>query len=397
MKKLAFIITTLLISMTSLQSQTIHWLLFFDTNDEQTGELTIGSWKRFKSHFVNTVNAVLTKECGYTSNFHDIYGTHISPDKCIKEVQNLNCQPDDIIFFYYAGHGGRSVKDNTQWPQMMMGQHDLNKAVPLIGVYNELKKKGARLTIAVSMSCNSVAEGMSAKNTFPVSANYGPTNISQREIENIKSLFLNSKGNIIASSSKPGEYSIGNIIQGFGPMDYFTCSFTYFFEGLTSEMQSVTWEKIFENASAGVHQLSGNKQHPQYSINVTQASAPKPKPQPEPKQEESQKNNSSDDEENEMSKFLDFVQANLSFISSSANDGDKRTAVAERFAKNFDKKVMVRMLSQDNDQIIDKEDIQTFLDRISTSSLLYKVALYEIKVDDSGRILAMKVKEIYKE
>ena len=59
----------------------------------------------------------------------------------------------------------------------------------------------------------------------------------------------------------------------------------------------------------------------------------------------------------------------------------------------------VKILSQDGDMVVDKESGVTFIDRISTSRLLLKVAVESCKYisdGDSVRIKEMKVREIYK-
>lgn len=106
-------------------AQTIHWLTFIDTEDAKVGKLDVTGRNVLYSRFVNVVNAAL-HDAGYKSDIHDIYDSALSPEKCKSEVQNLRCDENDIIVFYYIGHGTHAASESNPYPQMLLGC-DLSK------------------------------------------------------------------------------------------------------------------------------------------------------------------------------------------------------------------------------------------------------------------------------
>lgn len=116
MKKILLTLSLLLITVMS-QAQTIHWLTFIDTRDDRVGEVDVLGRKVLYGRYVNLINAALASK-GYTAKIYDYFDTRLSPENCKAAIQNLRCQPNDIIMFYYIGHGGRALNDNsTVYPQ----------------------------------------------------------------------------------------------------------------------------------------------------------------------------------------------------------------------------------------------------------------------------------------
>ena len=56
----------------------------------------------------------------------------------------------------------------------------------------------------------------------------------------------------------------------------------------------------------------------------------------------------------------------------------------------------VRIMSQDGDVVVDKESISDYLGRISTSRLLMNVSVDDLKVNQDGQIISLRVRELYK-
>ena len=86
----------------------------------------------------------------------------------------------------------------------------------------------------------------------------------------------------------------------------------------------------------------------------------------------------------------------IPYISSTKVDERERIATAEKIKKSFTSNLIVKIMSQDGNVIVDRENISTFLGRISTSRLLMNVSIASLSTDDTGQINSLYVREIYR-
>lgn len=398
MKKLAITFLMLLgVFATQVQAKTIHWLTFFDTTDSNVGEIDQNTRKILYARWIDLVNATL-KEQGYNVDIIDVYGSKTSPENCKNIVNDLDCSSDgeDIIVFYYVGHGTENTR-TSKFPLMLLAQSNVNKLIPHDWVHKTLKSKGARLTVTISMCCNA-RQGAPGRIAPAFSANYGNAYIDQAMSEGIKKLFLNYKGDIKITSASPAESSWA-CDSNIGPTDYFTLNLLIQFNNELPNNGNPSWANLLENvkssvssdvrACAGIQRhFPGTTQTPYWESNLTSANRPsKTKPTP-PNPTPTTK-----DDKTIMKTDLDRV---LSFISSTNVDDDKRAEAADKLETIFPSNLIVRMMSQDGNVVVDKESISTFLGRISTSSLLMNVSVVDFDINQDGEICSLKVREVYK-
>ena len=128
MKKILALLLLFLVP-TLLPAQTIHWLTFIDTTDKNVGDIDKNVRKVLYDRVVNNVNAAI-REKGYSANILDVYGAVHSPQKCKELVMSLAPKPDDIIVFYYVGHGTHGAPGGEPWPMMCMAQHNPSLFMP---------------------------------------------------------------------------------------------------------------------------------------------------------------------------------------------------------------------------------------------------------------------------
>ena len=237
-----------------------------------------------------------TLKIGLTKSFHDITneielipqytnlrlvkdyltGDDFSGNNLRSVVNNLYCNSNDVIIFYYIGHGFRYDNQTSQWPNLCVGYND-NTSVSFQWVINQLKSKGAKLTITVAECCNREI-GMPepvVKNIKGVAS----LSFNIRNPERYKELFENTRGAIIASSSKPGETSVVSDDDGA----FFTEALTGEIKEQTGISNSADWNVIFEKAKkrttsfiqiGSMFHKGDYSQHPQFVINVTGTSQP---------------------------------------------------------------------------------------------------------------------------
>ncbi len=268
------------LSVLSLNAQTIHWLTFIDTEDLHVGQLDVKGREVLYGHFINTVNAAL-QEKGYQAQIHDYYGSNMNPESCLSAVKQLKCSSNDIVVFYYIGHGTHAKDENNPYPQMLLGcdwdQED--KFINLKVLHDCIKNKNARLTVTIGMCCN-VVQGAKAKSGIDFSVNYGNSKLTDTELNAIQDMFLGYTGDLIVSSASVGQSSYPASTP-FGDMDLFTAMLASVFEEKSLE-GNLDWEEFFDDVSNGVNYVSQDTQTPFYESNLTKAQRPTVT-QPEPK------------------------------------------------------------------------------------------------------------------
>lgn len=401
-KVLLFLSMLLMTAMTN--AQTIHWLTFIDTTDDNVGQIDVLGRKVLYGRYINLINAALASK-GYTTNIQDYYGSRLSPENCKVAIQNLRCQPNDIIMFYYIGHGARAVNDNsTKYPQMCMGQNSAQRMIPLDWVYNQLKAKGARLSVVIGMCCNSENASVISKSSPGFSPNYGNTYMTDQEANRIQELCLNYKGNILVTSASPGQTSICTK-SDLGVVDSYTTSLVYKFDELQKGAIEPSWDKLLASVRSDVNEVTESSQTPIFETHVAKVAAPQQATKKETaKQEEVEKpvskeeENSSNESEAEkyIEEFFNKMATVYDYLADTNISEEDRIDVEQWFTRKYSEYFNeVKVLSQDNDFILDRCSFEDFNGRIATSRLIRKVAICGT-LNGTNNKSVLLVKEIYK-
>ena len=397
MKKFAILFLFLLGTMaTHIQAKTIHWLTFIDTTDPKVGEIDQNTRKILYSHWIDLVNASL-KEQGYDVNIIDVYGSKTSPKKCVDTVNDLDCGNEDVVVFYYVGHGTENT-GTSKFPLMFLAQNDVNKFVSHDWVHETLKSKRARLTVTITMCCNA-RQGVPGRIAPTFSANYGNSYIDQDMSESIKKMFLDYKGDIQITSASPAESSWA-CDSNIGPTDFFTINLLDQFNNVLPTQSRPDWEGMMKKIKEDVYEdvrtcegiqrrFPGSTQTPYWKKNLDTASRPPITPPTPPSTTPTPK-----DDRTIIKTELDRV---LSFISSTNVDARQRISAANKIKQAFASDMIVRIMSQDGNVVVDKEPISSYLGRISTDlGLLMNVSVVDFDINQDGRIGSLKVREVLK-
>lgn len=404
MKKLLLLVCFLL-AVVAVDAKTIYWLTFIDTNDKNVGEIDVLGREVLYNHFIDEVNAALA-ENGYEADVQDFYGNKVTPENCKSAIELLRVTSEDIVVFYYIGHGGRPSTDaeymkKHPWPQMCMSQRDENKYIPLEWVHKTLGSKGARLAVTIGMCCNSLSN-ISIKEGPKFSPNYGATYVGSNKMKRIQDLFLNATGSVLATSASPKQTS-GCLRSDFGVVDaYTTVLCTIFDKALDSYEQTLTWNDLLNNISYIVNEKTDGEQTPIHDVSGLTASAKPIRTKPvTPTQSQIQntkqqqtpsttkQSGNGDDWINDLTSIFDAL-VNTSI------DEEKRMQLADDIKVLFSSNAKVNALGQDETTSVDTESSADFLDRISTSHIILKVIVKEGSFDNNNRITKLKVKEVYK-
>ncbi len=392
MKKLLLIFFLCLGVSTGMYAKTIHWLTFIDTMDRNVGEIDKSSRQLLYSRWIDLVNTTL-KDNGYSVNIVDIYDSKTTPENCRSIVNGLSCGAEDIIVFYYIGHGTENT-GASKYPLMLMGQVNSSKFIPLSWVHNTLKNKGARLTISIGMCCNA-RQGVAGRIEPTFGVNYGNTYVSEEQSNCIKKMFLNYRGDVLITSASPNEssWAFGTTI---GPTDCFTFSLLDQFNNELPETSNPTWDSMMESIKEDVYNkvLSneqiqniepGATQTPIWETHLTSVSTPTPTPPDKPDTEEV----------SDKSEMLNTLSNVLAYISSTRVTPRERIAMAGKLEKAFANNTIVKTMSQDGNVVVHRENISVFLGRIATSRLLENVTVVDASGDTNG-INTLRVREFYK-
>jgi len=88
----------------------------------------------------------------------EITGNTFSKANVENTINNLRVTPNDIIIYYYSGHGFRYEADKSPYPRMSFRTKQNpsaeNNNLEVESVFNKLKSKNARVTIVLSDCCN---------------------------------------------------------------------------------------------------------------------------------------------------------------------------------------------------------------------------------------------------
>lgn len=396
MKKLTITFLMLLgVMATQVEAKTIHWLTFIDTTDPNVGEVDQNTRKILYARWIDLVNASL-KEQGYDVNIIDVYGSKTSPENCKNIINDFDCSSEDIVVFYYVGHGTENT-GTSKFPLMLMAQSDVNKFIPHDWVHNKLKSNNPRLTVTISMCCNA-RQGAPGRIAPSFSANYGNAYIDQAMSESIKKMFLNYKGDIKITSASPAESSWA-CDSNIGPTDFFSLNLLIQFNNILPDKSSPDWDSMMREVKSSVFEdvrtcegiqlrFPGTTQTPYWESNLTSANRPSPTPPTPPTPTPP-----NPDDKTIMKRDLDRV---LSFISSTNVDEQQRISAIEKIKPAFTDNMTVRIMSQDGNVVVDREAISTFLGRIATSRLLKNVSVVDFNINQNGQISSLRVREVYK-
>lgn len=181
------------------------------------------------------------------------------------KVNKLKIRPDDVVLFYWSGHGYHSRLQEDIWPIL-----DFTYGETVLSQYeitNQLIEKKPRLLISIADCCNAYMDNRSW------SIEKEPKEKASKA--NYKKLFLQSKGAYIASGCVVGEFSFGlneDYEPWFAAGGFFTnawLSSLYTATGVSNTNPS--WEAVFDGALQQTidYQLSDPDdptvyQHPQY-------------------------------------------------------------------------------------------------------------------------------------
>ncbi len=352
-------------------AQTLHVINFCNTLDPNIGcEVDYPRTKQEAGLIAAYLN--------YGIRYYDGVGENCSNENLMNTLNSLRCKKDDIILFYYSGHGTRSPQDQSEFPQMCLKYHGYNqdKFVAVHTVVEKLQAKGARFTLVLTDCCNNVVPGVSSKSMM--SKDGGVIVYNEAVARNYRKLFLEKKGTVVVTSSKKGQTSGGGKTHGG------LFSFAFFEIALYAACNGqipAAWDNVLGTVTSV---LTGH-QEPYYEINlkpVPTSPAPTPTTAPAPTPVIAAEPTFA----NELGTLLDGSHSE-DWLNNQVN------YLADKYFTSDSKVVTV---GRNGTTILEHESARLFLRRIAGSGKISKINVVKEKTDSSGKHSYIKVQEIRK-
>jgi hypothetical protein len=196
-----------------------------------------------------------------------IVGADFERDKMVSRLDTITCDSNTVLMVVYIGHGWRFIDTKSAFPWLLLHNDSDETALDMYGLHLEalhkkMVAKGARLTLSIANACNDIVSEPTSPGLVKFGEPCPETNaVKLKKQQFYARLFLEKKGDIIASSSKAGEESDGDSESTF----YHRA----LRESLTSDtFLPMTWQEVFDNTAKIVTE-ENNTQHPIYRINLT--------------------------------------------------------------------------------------------------------------------------------
>lgn len=403
MKKITLLLIICLVFPLSISSQTLHAIIFANTKSpgdpNKPGSTGIGPSVTVDFERMGIEMTSIASFIGYKLKKYYYYDTpaRFSKRSLLNVLSNLSCLENDIVFFYYSGHGLRAENESSNYPEMILHVPYVgatpNDLYPLHKVYQTIKSKNPRLTIVFGDLCNSTARGYYSE----YGSSRGATTKSIEACDIYKNLFLNVKGGIIAASSKPGHtsgcYTYKDGTEGGGT---FTASFLDCLGYFVSQGKDLNWSNLLENARELTKHRSypdeyGEKQTPVFSTNdLVKAEAPAT----------TSASSSSQPTSNDTETTLqDNLAGALSTIGNDrSRNADRIKAIQPTLSKYFaNPQAKIQVVGRDSKTIVNTTTANRYLNYLSIATKMEQVMVLDEKKGSNGKITYLKVHEMHRE
>jgi hypothetical protein len=236
-----FSIDTRSITQTDLTS-VIHLIMVANTLDS-----AIGKTCKIDMYNVSGLFTDLSEQMGISVKPLYIFGKDFSIKSVNDALNKLKPKPNDIVVFYYSGHGFRTPQTKSKYPNI-----DLTTSLkqPLKGnflnmedIYNRIVAKGARLNLVLSDCCNEKIGALKPSGPELIATKSPGRRLS---IDNCKALFFApNKVSLLATSADVNQYASGNPSVG----GFFSWHFKSALEIYTSKLKTnVSWLQVLNEA-----------------------------------------------------------------------------------------------------------------------------------------------------
>jgi len=193
-----------------------------------------------------------------------IKGDDYNIKNVLKSIELIEPGDDDIVVFYYTGHGFRFEKeDDEKYPHVYL-QPTLPKATDSIinenslnlsEIFEKVKARGARLNIVIGDCCNNLIHFQRKFTGGDQKVKSEPVPAMKIDKEMCKALFCDQTASILIASADKGQFSITDDDLG----SIFTFNFTKNLKILLSspkEGEGLAWAEFLQRSQEKTFNLS---------------------------------------------------------------------------------------------------------------------------------------------
>ena len=227
---LSVILMSTIICAIPADAQTVHALLVIMDDDPRIGT----NVKVDRKNIVQLLGSIENELCDVETTTLLSSKDQATRNGVLEWIRNIHTEKDDILFIYYAGHGGMNDKKQTflvtegKW----ILRSDLVNAIEQV--------KSPRLKLLITDCCSSL---VSQKLDPNLQSSRSMTRLTERTLRN---LFLEHQGFLHVTAATEGQYGWSNIVTG----GWFTKNLIESLNSKPDENRDsfLTWKEVFETA-----------------------------------------------------------------------------------------------------------------------------------------------------
>ena len=194
-----------------------------------------------------------------------VQGEDYGKENILGAIDMLTPGSNDIVVFYYSGHGFSYEKDAAKkYPQVDLRSHPSSDKIDVVNAHTEnladvfelVKRRGARLNIVIGDCCNSLID---FKRNYKGGSEALKNEIKEPVVinkETCEALFCDYTASILVASAGKGEYAVSDDKLG----SLFTYNFSKSLKGLmkrnVDKSQGLPWSKLLEETTDKTLDLS---------------------------------------------------------------------------------------------------------------------------------------------
>ena len=194
-----------------------------------------------------------------------IKGRAYSKRNIVDTIESLTPGSDDIVVFYYSGHGFRFKKDEKRrFPQVDLRSIPSSNKISVFNknthnlseLYEKIKKRGARLNIVIGDCCNNRIKFKREFKGGDDSVRSAKRPRMKINTHMCKKLFCHATASILVAAADRGQFAVSDEKLG----SIFTFNFTNNLKILlnthNNSTQEVLWNKLLQETKAMTFKLS---------------------------------------------------------------------------------------------------------------------------------------------